>query len=324
MRRTAIGICAGLATLLAIPDGAYAQTYPAKTVRLVAAYPAGGSVDVVARLLGQKLGEALGQQFIVDNRAGASGNIGADYVAKAAPDGYTLLLSSTTNLASAVSLFKQLPFDPRRDFAPILHVTNQPHVLVLHPSVSARSVKEFVALARARPGILNSAAATPGSAQHVAAGLFSMATGITMTHVHYKGGAPAMTELVGGQVDLMFAVVPEVIQFVQSGKLRPLAVTTAQRSTMMADVPTMREAGLPNVEFQSWHGLAAPAGTAREIVARLNAESNKALASADLRNRLTGIGLQPAGGTTEEFQAFIQREIALYAKIVPALKIPLQ
>jgi len=303
---------------------ACAQSYPTKPVRLVAAYPAGGSVDVVARLVGQKLGESLGQQFVVDNRAGASGNIGADHVAKAAPDGYTLLLSSTTNLASGVSLFKQLPFDPRRDFAPIVHVTNQPHVLVVHPSVSARTVSEFVTLARARPGVLNNAAATPGSAQHVAAGLFASATGITLTHVHYKGGAPAMTDLVGGQVDLMFAVVPEVIHFVQAGKLRALGVTTAQRSTMMPEVPTMREVGHPNVEFQSWHGLAAPAGTPKDILARLNTEVNRALATTDLRSRLSAIGLQGAGGTTEAFQAFIQREIALYARIVADLRIPLQ
>ena len=320
--RTFFRRCLPLLVLAA--TGAHAQSYPAKPVRVVVGYTAGGSTDVAARLVGQKLSEALGQQFVVDNRPGASANIAAAYVAKAPPDGYTVFLSATTSLASGLSIFKQLPYDPRRDFAPVVQVTNQPHVLVVHPSVTARTVKEFIALAKAHPGKLNSASATPGGPQHMAGMLFTTVTGAEMTHVHYKGGSPAINDLVGGQLDLMFAVVPEVAQFIQMGRLRPLAVTTPKRAAMLPDVPTMHEAGVPRYEFRSWHGLAVPAGTPRDIVVKLNTAVNQALQTADLRNRFSEIGLEVAGGTIEDFQAFINREIELYAKLVKVSGMPLQ
>jgi len=310
--------------LLFAAAGAYAQSYPAKPVRVVVGYAAGGSTDVVARLVAQKMSESLGQQFVIDNRPGASANIAAAFVAKAPPDGYTVFLSATTSLASGLSIFKQLPYDPRRDFAPVVQVTNQPHVLVVHPSVTAKTVKEFIALAKAHPGRLNSASATAGGPQHMAAMLFTSVTGAQMTHVHYKGGSPAINELVGGQLDLMFAVVPEVAQFIQLGRLRPLAVTIAKRSAMLPDVPTMREAGVSNYEFKSWHGFAVPAGTPKDIVVKLNTTVNQALQTADLRNRFAEIGLEVAGGTVEDFQAFINQEIDLYAKLVKASGMPLQ
>ncbi len=311
-----------LAALL-LAGGAQAQSYPVKPVRMVVAYPAGGSIDIVARLVGQKLAEGFGQQFVIENRAGASGNIGTDYVAKAAPDGYTLLMGSAAALASNVNLYAKLPFDPLRDFAPVILIVNQPNVLVLHPSVPAKTVKEFIALARSRPGKLNYGTSGTGSSQHMSGELFIMMTGINMVHVPYKGGAPALNDLVGGQVDLMFETVPTAMQFVHAGRLRALAVTSLRRSSMMPDVPTVEEAGLPGYELRGWIGLLAPAGTPKEIVARLHGEALKAIGG-DVRKRLTELGLDVAGGTPEQFMAFMREDIAKYAKLVKASGMPLQ
>jgi len=310
-------------SVLLLAGGAYGQGYPAKPVRVVVAYPAGGSIDIVGRMVGQKLAEALGQQFVIENRAGASGNIGTDFVAKAAPDGYTLLMGSAAALASNVNLYTKLPFDPLRDFAPIILVVNQPNVMVLHPSVPAKSVKEFIALAKARPGKLNYATSGSGSTQHMSGELFIMMTGVNIVHVPYKGGAPALNDLVGGQVDLSFETVPTAMQFVHAGKLRALGVTSLRRSGMLPDVPTLDEAGLGGYELRGWIGLLAPAGTSKEIVARLNGEVQKA-AGGDLRKRLTELGLDVAGGTPEQFAAFMREDIAKYAKLVKASGIPLQ
>lgn len=312
------------AVLLAAGASASAQSWPVKPVRMVVGYPAGGSVDIVARLVGQKLGETFGQQFVVENRSGAAGNIGTEFVARAAPDGYTLLMASSPALASNIHLYAKLPFDPVKDFAPIILIVNQPNVLVLHPSVPAASVREFIALAKARPGALTFGSSGVGASQHMAAEMFMAMTGVNMVHVPYKGGAPALIDLVGGQIDVMFETAPTAIPYVKSGKLKGLAVTTMQRSGMLPDVPTLNEAGLKGFEFRGWIGLLAPAAVPKDIVTRLNAEIQKYLTTGDLKGKLTEYGLDVAGGTPEQFAAFMREDSARYGKIVKAARIPPQ
>jgi len=292
-------------------------------VRMVVAYPPGGSIDVVARLVNQRLTTAFGHQFIIDNRAGAAGNIGTDYVAKAANDGYTLLMGSAASISSAPAVYAKLPYDPVRDLAPIIQVANQPNVLTAHPSVPARTLKEFIALAKANPGKFNYGSSGIGASQHMTAELFAMLTGVKIEHIPYKGGTPAMTDLISGQIDFMFTPAPNAIAFVKSGKIRGIAVTSLKRSSALPELPTMDESGLKGFELLGWIGLLGPAGTPREIVDRLNAEINKMLAG-DIRPRLTELGLDAVGGTPEQFAAFIRQDIAKYVKIVKVAGIPPQ
>ena len=300
-----------------------AQAYPSRLVRMVVAYPAGGSIDVVSRLVNQRLTSALGQQFIVENRAGAAGNIGTDYVAKAAADGYVLLMGSAASISSAPAVYAKLPYDPVRDLAPMVQVANQPNVLTAHPSVPAKTLKEFIALAKANPGKFNYGSSGIGASQHMTAELFAMLTGVKIEHIPYKGGTPAMTDLISGQIDFMFTPAPNAIAFVQSGKIRGIAVTSLKRSSALPELPTMNESGLQGFELLGWIGLLGPAGTPREIVDRLNGEVNKMLAG-DIRQRLTELGLDAVGGTPEQFAAFIRQDIAKYAKIVKVAGIPPQ
>jgi tripartite-type tricarboxylate transporter receptor subunit TctC len=302
---------------------AYAQSYPSRVVKIVVAYPPGGSIDVVSRLVNQRLTGVLGQQFIVENRAGAAGNIGTDYVAKAAPDGYVLLMGSAASISSAPAVYAKLPYDPVRDLAPIVQVANQPNVLTAHPSVPAKTLKEFIALAKANPGKFNYGSSGIGASQHMTAELFAMLTGVKIEHIPYKGGTPAMTDLISGQIDFMFTPAPNAIAFVQSGKIRGIAVTSLKRSSALPELPTMNESGLKGFELLGWIGLLGPAGTPREIVDRLNGEVNKMLAG-DIRQRLTELGLDAVGGTPEHFAAFIRQDIAKYAKIVKVAGIPPQ
>jgi len=322
MRITIRHIPLPLLLALCLTATAHAQNYPARTVRMVVGFPAGGSVDLVARLLAPKLAEALGQSFIIDNRPGATGFIGASLVAKSAPDGYTLLMGAT-GLTASVSVLAKLPFELMNDFAPVALVAHQPIVLVLHPSLPVKTVAEFIALAKARPGKLNYGSTGTGSASHMATEMFIMMTGANMGHVPYKGSAPALTDLVGGQIELMFELVPTAIPFIQSGKLRALAVTSSQPSGMLPGVPTMQEAGIKGYHFIGWLGVLAPAGTPKDIVAKLNAEIQKAI-DGDLRKRLIELGLEVAGGTPEQFTAFMHADIAKYAKLVKASGMPLQ
>jgi tripartite-type tricarboxylate transporter receptor subunit TctC len=294
---------------------AFAQSYPSRVVRMVVAYPPGGSIDVVARLVNQRLTTAFGQQFIIDNRAGAAGNIGTDYVAKAPNDGYTLLMGSAASISSAPAVYAKLPYDPVRDLAPIIQVANQPNVLTAHPSVPARTLKEFIAIAKANPGKFNYGSSGIGASQHMTAELFAMLTGVKIEHIPYKGGTPAMTDLISGQIDFMFTPAPNAIAFVKSGKIRGIAVTSLKRSSALPELPTMDESGLKGFELLGWIGLLGPAGTPREIVDRLNADINKMLAG-DIRPRLTDLGLDAVGGTPEQFAAFIRQDIAKYVKIV--------
>jgi len=302
---------------------ASAQSYPSRVVRMVVAYPPGGSIDVVARLVNQRLTTAFGHQFIIDNRAGAAGNIGTDYVAKATGDGYTLLMGSAASISSAPAVYAKLPYDPMRDLAPIIQVANQPNVLTAHPSVPARTLKEFIALAKANPGKFNYGSSGIGASQHMTAELFAMLTGVKIEHIPYKGGTPAMTDLISGQIDFMFTPAPNAIAFVKSGKIRGIAVTSLKRSSALPELPTMDESGLKGFELLGWIGLLGPSGTPREIVDRLNAEINKMLAG-DIRPRLTELGLDAVGGTPEQFAAFIRQDIAKYAKIVKVARIPPQ
>ena len=311
------------AVLLAWAPCLFAQGYPQRVVRMVVAYPPGGSIDVVARLVNQRLTAALGQQFIVENRAGAAGNIGTDYVAKAHNDGYILLMGSAASISSAPAVYAKLPYDPVRDLAPIVQVANQPNVLTAHPSVPARTLKEFIALAKAHPGKFNYGSSGIGASQHMTAELFAMLTGVKIEHVPYKGGTPAMTDLISGQIDFMFTPAPNAIAFVKSGKIRGIAVTSLRRSSALPELPTMDEAGLRGFELLGWIGLLGPAGTPREIVDRLNAEINKMLGG-DIRVRLTELGLDAVGGTPAQFAAFIRQDIAKYAKIVKTAGIPPQ
>ncbi|MCE2947428.1 MAG: Bug family tripartite tricarboxylate transporter substrate binding protein [bacterium] len=313
------------AALAAWPQLAPAQpgAWPSRPTRIVVAFPPGGSIDTVARLTGQRLSDALGQPFVVDNRAGAAGIIGTDAVVRAAPDGYTLLMGSAAAISSAPSVYAKLPYDPLRDLAPVALVANQPNVLIVHPSVPARSVKEFIALARARPGTLNYGSSGIGATQHMSAELFAMMTGAQIVHVPYKGGAPAMADLLGGQIDFMFDTAPSSVPMVKAGKVRPLAVTSRDRSKVFPDLPTLDESGLKGYELRGWIGLMAPAAVQREIVLRLNGEVQKML-GADLRARLFDLGLDVAGGSPESFGAFIKADIARYAAIVKAARIPPQ
>lgn len=303
--------------------GAAAQIYPSRLVRVVVAYPAGGSIDTVARLVAQRFATVTGQQFLVENRSGAAGIIGTDNVAKAMPDGYTLLMGSAAAIASAPSMYAKLPYNPERDLAPVVLVANQPNVLLLHPSVPARNLREFIALAKSSPGKFNYGSSGIGATQHITSELFAMMTGVKIVHVPYRGGAPAMTDLITGQIDFMFTPAPNAIPHLKAEKVRALAVTSLRRSAMLPDLPTMDESGLKGFELLGWIGLLAPAGTPQDIVNRLNGEVQKMLGG-DLRQRIADLGLDTAGGTPAQFAEFIRKDIAKYSKVVKAAGIPQQ
>lgn len=302
---------------------ATAQNYPSRTVRVVVAYPAGGSIDTTARLTAQRLASALGQQFLVENRSGAAGTIGTDNVVRAAPDGYSLLMGSAAAIASAPSMYAKLPYDPLRDLAPIVLVANQPNVLLAHPSVPSRNLKEFIALVKVNPGKFNYGSSGIGATQHMTSELFAMMTGTSIVHVPYRGGAPAITDLMTGQIDFMFTPAPNAITPLKAGRVRGIAVTSLKRSGVLPSLPTMDEAGLKGFELLGWIGLLGPAGTPPAIISRLNGEVQRALAG-DLKEKLFDLGLDTAGGSAEQFADFIKRDIEKYARIVKAAKIPPQ
>ena len=296
--------------------GAQAQAYPARTIRLILPFPPGGGTDVVGRLLAQKLGQALGQQVIVDNRAGAGGRIGAEFVAKSPPDGYTLLLATSSVMGTGPALYQKLPFDMPRDFAPISLVAYTAYVLVAHPSVPATSVKGLVALAKSRPGRLTFASSGAGGAAHLSGELFSAMAGVKMVHVAYKGSSPGVFSVVSGETDLMFSNTLPVLPQVKNGRLRALGVTTPQRSALLLNVPTVAESGLPGFEVQQNYGMLAPAGTPREIVGRLNQEVAKAMRTDDTKSRLLADGSEAKVSTPEEFEKMITAEIAKWSKVI--------
>jgi len=297
---------------------ATAQSYPSKPIRVVVPYPAGGSVDILARLVGQKFTESWGRPVVVENRAGGSSNIGTDFVAKSPPDGYTLLVATSTALAVNPSLFSRLPFDPQRDFAPITLATYLPSILVVHPSFPAKNVKELIALARARPSALNYASAGSGTPGHLGMELFKTLTRTQIVHVPYKGGAPAVADTVGGQVMMDLAVVPDALPFVKERRLRALGVSTLKRSSVASEIPTIAESGVPGYEVIGWYGYLAPAGTPRDIVAKLHDEVVRALQLPDVRERLVGLGFEVAGNTPEQFADWMKAERVKWAEVIKA------
>ena len=309
-------VCATLADLLSFPLLAAEQAYPSKPIRLVVPFPAGGSLDVVARAIGQKLTEAWGQPVVIDNRPGAGGNIGADLVAKSAPDGYTILEGALSTHAVNVSLYGKMPYDPIKDFAPITLVAVTPNVLVLNASFPVNSVPELLAYARANPGKLSFGSGSNGSAGHLAGELFKTEAGVDMVHIPYKGGAPALQALLAGDTQLMFDNLANAATQLKAGKLKALAVTTAKRSSLMPELPTLSETGLPGFDIYTWWGFMAPAGTPKEIVAKWNAEVTRILNSPEMKAFFAQQGAEPAPDSPEQFAALIRSEISKYAKIV--------
>jgi len=294
---------------------AHAQEYPSRPVRVVVPFAPGGPNDLIVRLVAPKLTESLGQPFLVENRAGAGGSIGTDYVAKSAPDGYTLLSVGPGSLIIN-PLMGKVPYDSGRDFTPITLMARAPNALVVHPSLPAHSVAELIALARSRPGEINYGSGGSGSTPHLAAALFAAMAGVELTHVPYKGTAPATADLIGGQVQIAFLGIPAVLSHARSGKLRVLAVTGLQRSPELPDVPTVDESGVPGYEVNPWYGLLAPAGTPRAIVVRLSAETTRVVRAAEMREKLAGQGAEAAGGTPDEYAAVIRADTATWTRVV--------
>jgi tripartite-type tricarboxylate transporter receptor subunit TctC len=310
------------ACLAAIALGnAWGQSaYPVKPIRMISPFPPGAVVDTLCRTLAAPLGELLGQPVVVENRTGAGGNIGMDIVAKAPADGYMIGMGGIGTHGINPSVYAKMPFDPVRDFAPITFVASNINVLVVHPSVPAQNVQQLIAYAKSNPGKLSFGSAGTGTSQHLAGELFKLLTGVEMTHVPYKGAGPAVSDLIGGQIPLMFADISASLGHIRSGKLRALGVTTRERTPLL-DVPTVIEQGVPDFDVNAWFGLFAPARTPREIVARLHAESVKALRLPATRERLQGMGLSPAPNTPEEFAQFIQGELDRWAKVAKAANI---
>lgn len=306
-----LGIGAAAAT-----NAIHAQSYPTRPIRLLVAYPPGGGSDTLARIVAPKLTETVGQHVVVDNRPGAAGNIATEIAARAQPDGYTLLWGFSTPLVVNPSLYKKLPFDTEKDFAPISLLAAAQYILVVHPSVQANSVRELAAFARSKPGQLNYASAGVGSPLHLAAELFKKTAGVDIVHVPYKGGGPASVAVLSGEVKILFGSFASSLPHVKAGKLKALAVTGPKRSSEAPEVPTMQEVGFRGFDVRAWYGVLAPAGTSKVIVTRLNREFVKILSMPDVQEALRRHGLEPTGSTAEAFAAHIQAEKAVWAKVI--------
>jgi tripartite-type tricarboxylate transporter receptor subunit TctC len=313
-RRRFLQLAAGAAALPAVSQSARAQAYPSRPVRIIAGFAAGGGVDITARLIGEWLSERLGQSFVTENRAGAGGNIGTEAVVNAAPDGYTLLLATIPNAVNA-TLYEKLNFNFIRDIAPVGGIIRVPQVILVHPSVPVKTIPEFIAYAKANPEKVNMGSAGSGSAPHLAGVLFSYLAGIKMVHVPYRGQGPALADLLSGQVQVFFATTPGMTDFIRSGKLRALAVTTALRAEVLPELPTVGEF-VPGYEASQWYGLGAPKGTPAEIVDKLNKEINAALINASMKARFAEIGGAALAGSPAEFGRFIADETEKWGKVV--------
>lgn len=285
---------------------------------MIVPYPPGGGTDIVGRMVAQKLSESLGQQVVVDNRGGATGSIGAELAARSAPDGYTILMGNIAPNSINVSLQPKLPYDPVADFAPVSLVASTPNILVVHPSLPVRTVKDLIALAKARPGQLNYPSAGVGSSSHLAGELFAILTGIKIVHISYKGGGPAMIDTISGEMQMMFATMPAAMPHVKTERVRPVAVTSAKRSRTLPQLLTIAETGVRDYEASTWYGVLVPAKTPRPVVERLHGEIVRILAVPDMRERLSAQGFEPVGGTPEEFSAYIKSEIAKWGKVIRA------
>jgi tripartite-type tricarboxylate transporter receptor subunit TctC len=297
-------------------SAAQTSSFPDRPIRMIVGFSAGGGTDVIARILAQKLSESLGQSVVVENRTGASGLIAGEAVAKSAPDGYTLMMGSQTTFAVAPTLYRKSTLDPTKDFAGIAMAGISPLVLVVHPSLPAHSVKDVIAMAKARPGAINFGSGGLGTTPHMAAELFSSLAGIKMAHVAYRGEAPAINDLLGGQIPLMFANLSAVMGNVKAGQLRALAVTSARRSAAAPEIPTIAETALPDFEAATWFALVAPAGTARDVLARLNLEVERALAQPDVKQRFTDLGMSSENSTPDGLDTYIRAEIAKWTKVI--------
>ena len=315
----ALALCA-----LSMPLQGIAQSWPVKSVRIIVPYPAGGTSDILARTLGQKLSEIWGQSIIVENKPGANGNVGADLVAKSQADGYTLLLCDVGALAISPSVYTTLGFDPNKDFAPITMVAYSPHILAVNPELPVKSVRELIDLAKSKPGKLNYAASSVASAPHLAGVDFAARAGITWAYIPYKGGAQAITDVIGGQADVLFNGMLATYPHVKSGKLRILAVSSANRMSAIPDVPTVAESGIPGFETGSWQGVLAPAGTPRDVVSKINADFIRVLSTPDMREKLAAQGAEVRVNTPDTFTVFLRDETARWAKVVAANGVKLE
>ena len=311
------------AALAGYPACGFGQAYPAKPIRFIVPYAPGGGTDIVSRLLGQELGDALGQQVIIDNRPGAGGTLGTDQAAKSPPDGYTMVLNGSS-VALAPTLYGNLPYDTLRDLAPVSLVASQPNILAVHPSLPVRTVKQLLALAKAQPGVINYASGGNGSANQLATELLKLMTRTDFTHVPYKGTGPSMTDLLSGQVQMTISVMAAMLPFVNSGRLRALAVTGSRRAPAAPDIPTLAEAGVPGYEYDTWYGIQLPAKTPRSIIDQLNAEIGRILQKPQVRNRYATNGLDSVASSPEEFSALLRSEIPKWAKVIKAAGVTVQ
>ena len=317
---TTLKLLAG-ATLALTTTTAYAQAWPTKPIRLISPFAPGGGADITSRAIAPKLSAALGQQVIVDNRGGAGGMVGVDLAAKAPPDGYTLVIGTIGNIAVNPSLYSKMPYDPQKDLVPIGQVANALNVLVVHPSLPAKTVKEFIAIAKQNPGQLNFGSSGPGATDHLAGEVFNVMAGVKMVHIPYKGGAPAMLDLMGGQVQVVFSTMATAVGAIQSNRIRAIAMTGNQRYERMPQIPTISEAGLKGFEVNNWYGFFVPAGTSRDIVTRVHAETAKALAMPDVKTRLLDAGIIATSSTPEAFNTYIQAETRKWAKVIKSANI---
>jgi tripartite-type tricarboxylate transporter receptor subunit TctC len=299
-----------------VPVTALAQAWPSKPIKYVVPFAPGGTTDILARTVGEKLSIALGQPVVVENKPGAGGGVGADFTAKAAPDGYTIMGGTISTHAINASLYSNLPYDPVKDFAAITMIARVPNLLVINPGIPAKNVAELIALMKANPGKYTFASSGNGTSQHLSGELFKSMAGVDMQHIPYKGSPPALQDVVGGQVSMTFDNITTAWPLAKAGKLRPLAVTTAKRSSVAPEVPTLAESGLPGFEIGSWQGVFAPAGTPPEIVKRLNAEIVKILNMPDVKEKLIGLGAEPVGDTPEQFSAYVKTEVVKWSDIV--------
>lgn len=303
-----------LIALLLSPLLAFAQGYPTKPVKMIVPYAAGGTTDVLARIMADKLTQGLGQTVVIEYKPGAGGTIGADAAAKSPADGYTMVMGAPGSHSTATSLYAKLPYDPVKDFAPIVHVANVPNSIVVHPSLAVKSVPELIAYAKARPGELTYGSAGTGATTHLTGELFALLANVKLTHIPYKGSGQAMVDLLGGQIQMMFENLPGAATQIRAGKIRGLAVTSLRRSAAFPDLPAVSET-LPGFEVVAWFALFAPAGTPAAIVARLNAESNKALSLAEVREKIAAAGSDPIGGTSDELARFLANDIAKWTRV---------
>jgi tripartite-type tricarboxylate transporter receptor subunit TctC len=299
-------------------NGAVAQNYPIKPVRVIVPFAPGGGTDILGRIVAQKLSEQIGQPFLVDNRPGAAGNVGLELTVKSAPDGHTLLVGSTSEIGIGPSLYSKLTFDVQRDLAVAAPLASTPMVLVVHPSLPVKTAKELAELARVRPGQINYASAGTGTGNHMSAEMFLHVTQTKMVHISYKGAGPALTDIVGGQVHVMFSTLPAATALIKAGRLKALAVSSPKRAPTMPGIPTMLESGLPGYEVEYWYSFFAPAATSKDVLARINTESQQVLRNADVISRLAEQGLQVIGKTPEQFAAFVKADMEKWATVVKA------